>query len=266
MPGVNASTLWYVDAADPAAAVRDTELGLDAARALALRLHPGLEATHLGAETLAESENLADGEIVVGCYPGLSVVRTGESLPPVPSSLVAHWIHPTGYRHTYLCSSSPVTRAGSWGAFAHWDGDKLARSFSATPVHIIENLGLPEVWERPYWAGEYPVQPSFDVLPDPQTLPFNPGEFAEAAPRAWLGADIDPASIFVSRFAVHPAGQIPEAVLRREERLRANERREQQRLAERRRESERAAAAGPADPPERPRRRSLFARWFGRTD
>ncbi|QCQ89907.1 DUF6928 family protein [Rhodococcus sp. SGAir0479] len=279
MPGLHASTLWYVDTTDPAAAVRGADPDVDAARRLALLLHPGLEATHLGNETLAEATKVADGEIVVGCFPGVAVVRTAEQLPPVPSSLVEHWIHPTGCRHTYLCSSSPVTRAGSWGAFAHWNGDKLERSFSATPVHIIENVGLPQVWERPFWAGEHPARPSLDVLPDPQTLPFDPGEFADAAPRAWLGDDLDPTSILLCRFAVHPAGQVPEAVLRREEQLREQARREEERRQEqlrderfaqlRRLEDERAAAAGRAASeaaPERPRRRSLFARWFGRGD
>lgn len=247
MAGVNASTLWYIDTDEPISALQNATPDRDAARALAAQLHPGLEVTFLGDETLSEATRLDDGDIVVGCYRGGSIVRTGESLPPVPSSLVEHWIHPTGCRHTYLCSSSPVTKAGSWGAFAHWDGEKLVRSFSATPVHIIENLGLPQVWERPFWAGEHPVEPSFDVLPDPQTLPFNPGEFAEAAPRAWLGGNLDPNSITVSRFAVHPAGQIPESLRRLEE----------QPLPE-----EERTADGGGGP--RPHRRSLFARLFRR--
>ncbi|GAB2665787.1 hypothetical protein ABI214_08730 [Prescottella soli] len=255
MSGVNASTLWYVDAADPATTLRDATPDRDAAQALAVQLHPGLVATHLGDEFLSEATSLEDGEIAVGCYPGVSVVRTGESLPPVPSSLVEHWIHPTGFRHTYLSSSSPVTKAGSWGAFAHWDGAELKRSFSATPVHIIENLGLPQVWERPFWAGERPARPFLDVLPDPQTLPFSPGEFAEAAPYAWLGEDLDPASITMSRFAVYPPGQVPASVQLLEEQRRAEQEREQ-------RELERGQEQGHEQA--RPQRRSLFARLFHR--
>jgi len=257
VPGVNASTLWYVDVADPAAVLRDATPDLEAARSLVVQLHPGLVATHLGDEFLSEATELDDGEVVVGCYPGVAIIRTAEALPPVPSSLVEHWIHPTGYRHTYLSASSPVTKAGSWGAFAHWDGAELDRSFSATPVHIVENLGLPQVWERPYWAGEHPAPPSLDVLPDPQTLPFSPAEFAEAAPFAWLGPDLDPSSITVSRFAVYPAGQIPESVQRIEDRRRAEEAREQEWEQEREREQ-------PAPTP--PQRRSLFARLFHRED
>ncbi len=112
--------------------------------------------------------------MVVGRYPGVAVVRTGEALPPTPSTLVEHWIRPTGATHTYLSSSTVHTAAGSWGAFAHWEDGELKRSFSATQVHIIEDLGLPQVWERPYWAGEHPAPPVMDVLPDPQTLPFDP--------------------------------------------------------------------------------------------
>ncbi|RVW06415.1 DUF6928 family protein [Rhodococcus spongiicola] len=214
MSGVNASTLWYVDVDDPIAALRDATPDRDAAQALAVQLHPGLEVTRLGDESLSEATELEEGEIVVGCFAGVSIVRTGESLPPAPSSLVEHWIDPTGSRHTYLYSSSSVTGVGSWGAFAHWDGAELKRSFSATPIHIIEDLGLPQVWERPFWAGEHPMQPSVDVLPDPQTLPFDPAEFAEAASRAWLGEELNPASISVSRFAIYPAGDIPVSVQR----------------------------------------------------
>nr|WP_137723412.1 hypothetical protein [Prescottella subtropica] len=163
----------------------------------------------LGEEPLSAATELGDGEIVVGCFPGVVVVRTAESLPPVPSSLVERWIRPTGARHTYLCSSSPVTSAGSWGAFAHWDGARLERSFSATPVHIVEDVGLPQLWERPFWSGAHPARPRMDVLPDPQILPFDPGEFAEAALRSWLGRDLDTSPITVSRFAIHPAGQGP---------------------------------------------------------
>ncbi|WP_430331127.1 DUF6928 family protein [Rhodococcus sp. ACT016] len=256
MPGVNASTLWYVDVGDPAAVLRDAAPDHEAAQALVDQLHPSLVATHLGDELLSEATNLDEGEIVVGCCPGVAMVRTGESLPPVPSSLVEHWIHPTGYRHTYLSSSSPVTKAGSWGAFAHWDGAELKRSFSATPVHIVEDLGLPQVWERPFWAGEHPAQPSLDVLPDPQTLPFSPAEFAEAAPYAWLGEDLDPSSITVSRFAVYPAGQVPESVQRIEEQRRAE--------AERQQEQEQAQAQAQELEQERPQRRSLFSRLFRR--
>lgn len=267
MPGLNASTLWYVDTDDPAAAVRDAALDRDAARALAAALHPGLEVTVLGEDNLSAATSLDDGEIVVGCYPGMSVVRTGESLPPVPSSLVEHWIHPTGFRHTYLCSSSPVTKAGSWGAFAHWDGERLERSFSATPATIVEDLGLPQVWERPFWAGEHPVRAVLDVLPDPQTLPFSPGEFAEAAPRAWLGAALDPATIRVCRFAVHPPTPHHESEPEPETEPETEPERtlepEPEPGPDRTLEPEPELAPDPEPAPAEPPHRSWWARWFG---
>lgn len=269
MLGVNASTIWYVDATEPASVLRDAEPDRDAARDLVGQLHPGLEVSYLGDEPLTDAAKPEAGEVIAGWYPGVVVVRTGESLPPVPSSLVEHWIHPTGFRHTFLCSSSPVTKAGSWGAFAHWDHGELKRSFSATPVHIIEDLGLPQVWERPFWAGEHPVRPSLDVLPDPQTLPFNPGEFAEAAPRGWLGDDLDPASITVSRFAVHPTGQVPESVLRLEEARRAESARAQEEPGAPDEHSEPNEHSEPEDGSDQesvpsPKRPSLLSRLFRR--
>lgn len=244
MLGVTVSTIWYVDAAEPAPVVHGAAPDRDAARELAAALHPGLDVTYLGDEQLSAAGRPDPGEVAVGCYPGVTVVRTGEALPPTPSTLVEHWIRPTGAARTYLSSATPATAAGSWGAFAHWENGELKRSFSATPVHIIEDLGLPQVWERPFWAGERPAPPVMDVLPDPQTLPFDPGAFAEAAPAAWLGEDLDASSVAVCRFAVHPPGQIPESVRRVQEKLRA--------------EQERAEQAA------RPPRRSLFARLFRR--
>ncbi|PTR28699.1 hypothetical protein C8K36_10360 [Rhodococcus sp. OK519] len=245
MLGVTASTIWYVDAPERVSTLPDAAPDRDAAQALAAALHPGLDVSFLGNEQLSEAVKPEPGEVIVGCYPGVAVVRTGEALPPTPSTLVEHWIRPTDAAHTYLCSSTPPMAAGSWGAFAHWENGELKRSFSATPVHIIEDVGLPQVWERPFWAGDHPAPPMMDVLPDPQTLPFDPGAFAEAAPHAWLGDDLDASSITVCRFAVYPPGQVPESV-----RL----------LAEKQR----------AEPPRsvrqaQPKRRSLFARLFGRS-
>ncbi|WP_305094056.1 hypothetical protein [Prescottella sp. R16] len=237
MAGVNASTLWYVDVDDPVAVLRDAENDRDGAHGLATSLHHGLEMFPLGDEFLSTTSVLADGEIVVGYFPGVAVVRTTESLPPVPSSLVEHWIRPTGARHTYLCSSSASMPAGSWGAFAHWDGATLERSFSATPVHIVEDVGLPQPWERPFWSGEHPAPPSLDVLPDPQTLPFDPAEFAQAALRAWLDG-LDPSSIPVSRFTIHPVPQEPG--------------------------QQEPVPQEPPAPQEQPRRRSLLARLLRR--
>lgn len=249
MLGVTSSTIWYVDATEPLTVLQGTPPDREAARQLAAALHPGLDVAYLGDEQLSDAVKPEPGEVVVGCCPGAAVVRTGEGLPPTPSTLVEHWIRPTGAAHTYLSSSTTHMAAGSWGAFAHWENDELKRSFSATPVHIIEDLGLPQVWERPYWAGEHPAPPVMDVLPDPQTLPFDPGAFAEAAPAAWLGDSLDPSSITVCRFAVHPPGQVPESVRRAQEKLRAEQARAEQVQAE--------AAA-------RPPRRSLFARLFRR--
>ncbi|WP_237171677.1 DUF6928 family protein [Prescottella equi] len=252
--GVTSSTIWYVDDTEPTGVLRGAIPDRESARALAATLHPGLDVTYLGDEPLSDAVKPEPGEVVVGRYPGVAVVRTGEALPPTPSTLVEHWIRPTGATHTYLSSSTVHTAAGSWGAFAHWEDGELKRSFSATPVHIIEDLGLPQVWERPYWAGEHPAPPVMDVLPDPQTLPFDPGAFAEGAPAAWLGDDLDLSSITVCRFAVHPTGQVPESVRRAQERLRAEQARVEQLRAEQARPEQAA----------RPQRRSLFARLFRR--
>jgi len=75
------------------------------------------------------------------------------------------------------------------------------------------------VWERPFWAGDFPLKHPAGVLPDPQSLPFHPQQFAEGANREWLGfrytgapegTEIDPKTLTVLGFTVHPAGEGPE--------------------------------------------------------
>ncbi|WP_413784747.1 DUF6928 family protein, partial [Prescottella equi] len=100
MLGVTSSTIWYVDDTEPTGVLRGAIPDRESARALAATLHPGLDVTYLGDEPLSDAVKPEPGEVVVGRYPGVAVVRTGEALPPTPSTLVEHWIRPTGATHT----------------------------------------------------------------------------------------------------------------------------------------------------------------------
>ncbi|MFD4468856.1 DUF6928 family protein [Rhodococcus sp. NPDC058505] len=183
--GPRASTIWYVDIPDPAAVLRDRPApDADAARALASRLYPETVAVPLQSGTLADSAAPAGRQVFIGSYPGVTVVCEPTLAVNRPSLIDESWTSRLESEHTYLVCAEDTT---PWGAFACWERGELRRSFSATSAFIHENIGLPLVWEREFWGGEHPAERPIDVLPDPQTLPFDPGEFADAANLHWLG-------------------------------------------------------------------------------
>lgn len=214
-----ASSIWYVDDPDPAAVLRahpDPDPG--AALALARQLNPGQEVVPAAAGTLGDRSGPDPGATYIGCFPGVTVVCTVQAARSRPMRLPEVLIRPLAAEHTYLVSYDlPL----GWGAFAHWERGELRRAFSATRVHIVEDEGLPLVWERQYWAGDHPVRLQPGDFPDPQILPFDPPEFADAAHAQWLGfgyragtrADaLHPGDIAVCGFAVRPPGPPPPPV------------------------------------------------------
>ncbi|WP_026343784.1 DUF6928 family protein [Nocardia sp. BMG111209] len=211
-----ASSLWYVDDPDPVAVLRRRpEPDPEAALALAKQLHPDCDVIPAASGSLAAWAGPDPGSIYIGCFPGLTVVCTAAAAVTKPTRLPELLIRPLASEHTYLVSYD-VPRA--WGAFAHWERGEFRRSFSATRVTILEDEGLPLVWERPYWAGEHPVPLRPGERPDPQILPFDPPDFAGEANAEWLGfhyraADSDgavhPGDIPVSGFTLFPKGQAP---------------------------------------------------------
>jgi len=180
-----ASTLWYVDADDPAAVLRehrDPDPG--AAQALAKQLFEDYEIVPKMIGTLADCAGPDADEVYIGCYPGLTVVCSRQARLPDPATLPELLVRPLASEHTYLVSFD----AGmGWGSFAHWERGEFRRGFSSSRMKILADAGLPLVWERPFWAGERPVLWRADELPDPQCLPFDPPDFADEAGSEWLG-------------------------------------------------------------------------------
>lgn len=107
--------------------------------------------------------------------------------------------------------------------FTVWEDGKLVRSLSLSPAGgIMENLGEPFPFERPYWDGEHPVEP----IPgwpdqDPYPLPFHPLELGEDALLALFGFiieglpqpnDIDTDAVHMHEFRVtEPSGEVQAA-------------------------------------------------------
>ncbi|MEV0250437.1 hypothetical protein AB0H76_27845 [Nocardia sp. NPDC050712] len=212
-----ASTLWYVDASDPLAVLRDhRDPDPEAALALAKQLHADRDVLPIMVGTLAGCAGPPVGEVYIGCYPGVTVLCSAQAALVRPTALPELLVRPLASEHTYLVAFDSTY---AWGAFAHWERGEFRRAFSSTRVNILEDEGLPLVWEREFWAGEHPVRWRAGELPDPQMLPFDPPEFADAANEEWLGfryrapahaAAVVPRDIAVCGFTLYPKGQAPD--------------------------------------------------------
>ncbi|WP_051406826.1 hypothetical protein [Nocardia sp. CNY236] len=209
-----ASSLWYVDVSDPSSVLNKChDPNPEAALALAEQLHGDREVVPIMPGTLADCAGPDADEVYIGCYPGVTVVCSPRAARVHPTELREVLLHPWASEHTYLVSFDTTH---GWGAFAHWERGQFRRSFSSTRVNILEDEGLPSVWERPYWAGEHPVHWPVGDLPHGQILPFDPPEFADAAMNAWLGfhyrspttdGTFGPIDIPVCGFSLRPKGR-----------------------------------------------------------
>ncbi|GAA1456720.1 DUF6928 family protein [Williamsia maris] len=211
-----ASMLWLIDSDD---FIADLRLGLvndrESATAMAHRLFADNVLLPIGDTTLDRAASCADDEVFVGVFGRFAVIAGATLDTTAPSQLpdVVLAAHPA--ETAYLIHTDPEA---SVGVFAQWDNGTLRRSFSADPVDIAENLGLPFPFERSFWAGEHPLVYAEGVPRDPQALPFHPIEFADHAAREWLGmrltrpwddGDIVPDRIPLSGFAIRPPGYQP---------------------------------------------------------
>ncbi|WP_227984479.1 DUF6928 family protein [Nocardia spumae] len=214
-----ASSIWYVDDPDPAAVLRaHPDPDPEAAFALAKQLNPDHDVVPAASGSLKVWAGPDPGTMYIGCFPGVTVVCTVQAARSHPTTLPELLIRPLASEHTYLVAyDAPL----GWGAFAHWERGEFRRAFSATRVHIVEDEGLPLVWERSYWAGDHPVRLRPGDFPDPQILPFDAPEFADAANEQWLGfgyrdaastAMVRPDEIAVCGFSLYPTGQAPDTV------------------------------------------------------
>ncbi|MGV9675056.1 DUF6928 family protein [Nocardia sp. NPDC003482] len=211
-----ASSVWYIDDPDPAAVLRaHPDPDPEAAFALAKQLHPDRDVVPAASGTLKVWAGPDPGSVYIGCYPGVTVVCTTRALLGHPRLLPEPLVRPLASEHTYLVAFD-IPRG--WGAFAHWERGEFRRAFSSTRVNILQDDGLPLVWERPFWAGEHPVPLRAGELPDPQILPFDPPAFADAANEEWLGfryhggtgpEPLRPNEIEVCGFSLYPKGEAP---------------------------------------------------------
>ncbi|MCS4491582.1 hypothetical protein NXS13_04080 [Corynebacterium sp. ES2730-CONJ] len=174
-------TLWYVTSANPEKVISaspraDRGFG----RKLLAQIYPTLPITPIGSFSLNHSTHPSRDEFYIAAFPGLGLMQT----------LVAH-LDRLENVDPRLIAAIPAAdifviatdTASGYAGFAHWHGTTLKRAFSAEPDRIIEDSGLVEPFESPYWAGEFSSGQG-GIL-----LPFAPLDLALAAQRAWLGFD-----------------------------------------------------------------------------
>ena len=209
-PRAGVATIWFVTAAQPLD-VLVAEPGHDRGfgrKYLAL-LDPRLTVTPIGDFPLNRSAPAgpASSTSAVSMVSRWSDGPRGRLRPSQPPDRYLRGIAATTL---YAFSSDPVT---GFGAFAHWRAGELKRAFSATRFTIIEDIGVPEIFEGDFWAGRH--RPEDPETPEDATgtgsplargvaMPFVPAELADAAAAGWLGFDpADPGpDIPVSAFAV----------------------------------------------------------------
>lgn len=162
----------YADGPVPQLLRGDPSIDDEATEALVARLHPGVQLTDLGYGDLLDNANPADNEVYAAVYDGVAIVCTSKVARDRPSEIDPAIIGAFPGRTAYVASMHSVV---DWFAYAIWTPDgELARSVSLSPDDgIIENVGEPRAFERPYWSGEH--------AEEDYPLPFHPLEFGEDA-------------------------------------------------------------------------------------
>ncbi|MEU4191133.1 hypothetical protein AB0E69_04485 [Kribbella sp. NPDC026611] len=175
--------LLYADT-DAAAVLRSRpEPDRDATHALVDRLHPATTLTPLSEQSLEAKANPPDGEFYAGVFPGLTVITSGQVALDYPSALPERFIEEGRGRTLYLHAMHSVV---DWFAFGVWEDGVLRRALSLSPDDgVLENLGEPLEFERPYWAGERRLEDDGDG--DAYPLDFHPLELGEDALRNLFG-------------------------------------------------------------------------------
>ncbi|MDO5032718.1 hypothetical protein [Corynebacterium sp.] len=176
-------TLWYVTADDPAAVLRaEPKADRGFGRKFLAQLNPSLPVTLIGQFPLNRSAPTGESEYYIGGYPGVTVVQTVvDDTQLVLSQLSPALLNAVPATELYAFS---IDEDSGYAGFAHWTEGALRRSLCGTRFNLLEDQGLPEPFEAPFWAGEMD-EPIGGI-----SLPFEPRGITEAAQAYWLGVDV----------------------------------------------------------------------------
>ncbi|RSZ61472.1 hypothetical protein EAH68_13010 [Corynebacterium hylobatis] len=177
-------TLWFVTAADPAGVITaEPRADRGFGRKYLAQLNPAWPITPIGEFALNRSAQASAGEFYVAGFPGVTIVQTVLTDTPALSELDRRLLESVPAADVYAFGVNPAT---GYGALAHWQGGVLKRSLCAERTRTYEDVGLPEPFEAPYWAGEK-AESAGGIA-----LPFEPVDLVAEARRSWLGIDITP--------------------------------------------------------------------------
>ncbi|MGW3774448.1 DUF6928 family protein [Actinomadura verrucosospora] len=152
---------------------------------LVRRIHPGYAIEGIADGTLDRTYPPDDVTYALA-LPGTDLLIDHRLVLDRPSELPEHLRRLGEGRRVVLHWMHSVV---DWLAFAIWGDGTLVRSLSLSPDSgIMENIGEPLEFERPYWAGERAVEPdpTWDDE-EPYALPFHPLEMGEDALRFLFG-------------------------------------------------------------------------------
>jgi hypothetical protein len=158
-----------------------------ASMALAQRLFPSERLDPLEDGTLSFT-NPPDEELLVGCFPGASIVAAKEFAIDYPSRLPEAFIDSSLGNTVYLHAMHSVV---DWFAYAIWRNGRLERSLSLSPDSgVLESIGTQLPFEEPYWEGQHPA---VDPEEEPSGYPFafHPLELGEAALLEFFGYQLE---------------------------------------------------------------------------
>jgi len=185
--GAKTWLLMYAEG-DPAEILRSgPKLDRAASTALVARLFPAASFVAANDESLAFACP-SGGDVMIGCFPGLTIVAAGELAVDLPSQIDNRFLDLAQGRTVYIHLMHSVV---DWFAYAIWKDGQWLRSLSVSPDSgVIEDVGERRAFEAPFWSGERPaVDPEED--PDEYPLPFHPLEMGEAALEALFGYQLE---------------------------------------------------------------------------
>lgn len=176
-------TFWFVTSAHPDEVLAgEPKADRGFGRKLLAQINPAWPITPIGQFPLNRSSKPGRDEFYIAGYPGVAVVQTYVEDSEKLTETVAYLRRALPAADTYLFAEG--TESG-YAGFAHFVGDELRRSLTATRERVLEDVGLPEPFEAPYWAGEKAEQLGGI------TLPFEPKDLVREAQRSWIGVDLD---------------------------------------------------------------------------
>lgn len=184
--GAKTWMLVYADGNPRELLQRQPRLDREASQRLAATLFPGESLTPIEDGSLCYT-NPPDDELIVGCFPGVSIIGAGEFGIDYPSRLPANFLEAGGSGNVYLHAMHSVV---DWFAFAWWQNGTLRRALSLSPdSSVLEDIGERLPFEVPYWEGRHPA--GYETEEDAYPFPFHPLELGEAALKEFFAYQIE---------------------------------------------------------------------------